>query len=324
MKTVLAVLAVLFLCGTIGCAAYYYQFIKKTADQIYVPLKTQTEKPLTSTVEEHTPPPEADGSPEPGKKAQGLKPVSILLLGVDERENDRGRSDVIILATLHPQKESTLLFNIPRDTRTEIVQHGTVDKINHAYAFGGVDMAVNTVEKFLDTQIPYYLKVNMEGFEQIIDSLGGVEVDNELAFTYDEYQFPKGTIHLTGKMALIYSRMRSDDPRGDLGRNDRQQKVLKSLMAKSKTLTLPGKLDEVLKKLGSSVQTNLTFEEMKKLALEYTPAMHRIESIQVKGTSQYMKNIYYYIVSPQERSRIHSRLQQFTLAEEDLPKHVGR
>lgn len=279
---------------------------------MYVPLKTEKEKPLSPQMEPQQQ--EVAFSPttqDRAKQATPNKSISILLLGVDERENDKGRSDVIIVVTLNPQKESTLLFNIPRDTRTPIIRHGTVDKINHAYAFGGVDMAVETVEEFLATPIPYYVKVNMEGFEQIIDSLGGVEVDNELPFTYDEYQFPKGTIHLTGKTALIYSRMRYDDPRGDLGRNDRQQKIIRAVMEKSRILALPGKLDGFLKQMESVVKTNLTFDEMKKLALEYTPSIHQIESIQVQGTGKLINHTYYYMVSNLEKDRIHSQLQQF-------------
>lgn len=92
----------------------------------------------------------------------------------------------MIFLTVNPAKQSMLMFNIPRDTRTEIIGRGTVDKINHAYAFGGVNMSVKTVEHFLDYPVNYYVRVNMEGFARLIDSLGGVDVDNPFAFSYAE------------------------------------------------------------------------------------------------------------------------------------------
>ncbi|MFP3489657.1 LCP family protein, partial [Staphylococcus sp. SIMBA_130] len=90
--------------------------------------------------------------------------ISILLMGVDERENDQGRSDTMIMITVNPNDNSMMMFNIPRDTRTEIIGRGTVEKMNHAYAYGGVEMAMDTVENFLDVPIDYYFKVNMEAF----------------------------------------------------------------------------------------------------------------------------------------------------------------
>src|SRR5690606_15649276 len=106
-------------------------------------------------------------------------PFSVLMLGVDERAGDKGRSDTMIVITVNSEKNSMEMLSIPRDTRLEIVGKGIDDKINHAYAFGGVEMAMNTVEKFLDIPIDYYIKVNMEGFKDIVDTVGGVSVNND-------------------------------------------------------------------------------------------------------------------------------------------------
>lgn len=95
------------------------------------------------------------------------------------------------------------MVSIPRDTRTEIVGKGTTDKINHAYAFGGVDMAVNTVEKFLDVPVDYYVQVNMESFKDIVDAVGGVTVNNDLNFDYDGYSFKKESLRLMEKKLLL-------------------------------------------------------------------------------------------------------------------------
>ena len=77
-------------------------------------------------------------------------PFSVLLLGVDEREDDRGRSDTMVVMTVNPETQSTKMVSIPRDTYTEIIGRGTTDKINHAYAFGGIEMSMNTTENLLD------------------------------------------------------------------------------------------------------------------------------------------------------------------------------
>ena len=130
------------------------------------------------------------------------EPFSILMLGVDERDGDKGRSDTMIVLTVNPQKKSVKMLSIPRDTRTEIVGHGTQDKINHAFAFGGAKMSMDTVENFLDIPIDYYMKINMEGFKDIVDAVGGVTVQNDLDFSSDGVHFAKGSHTLNGKDAL--------------------------------------------------------------------------------------------------------------------------
>ncbi|HWI49096.1 MAG TPA: LCP family protein, partial [Rummeliibacillus sp.] len=94
---------------------------------------------------------------------QEKQPFSMLLLGVDEREHDKGRSDTIIVLSVNPQTNNTVMVSIPRDTYTTIVGKNMKDKINHAYAFGGIEMSMNSIEKLLDIPIDYVAKVNMEG-----------------------------------------------------------------------------------------------------------------------------------------------------------------
>ena len=122
----------------------------------------------------------------------------------------------MIVLTVNPELKSVKMLSIPRDTRTEIVGHGTTDKINHAYAFGGIPMSMDTVENFLDIPIDYYLEINMESFNDIVNAVGGITVENNLDFTYENVHFAKGTITLDGESALKYSRMRYDNPNGDI------------------------------------------------------------------------------------------------------------
>lgn len=83
------------------------------------------------------------------------------------------------------------IVSIPRDSYTEIIGKGKKDKINHAYAFGGINMAVKTVENFLNIPVDHYIEVNMEGFRDIVDAVGGIEVNNDMEFKYGEH-FNKG------------------------------------------------------------------------------------------------------------------------------------
>src|SRR5690606_4075310 len=164
-------------------------------------------------------------------------PISILLMGVDERSGDAGRTDTLIVVSVNPNTNSMQMLSIPRDTYVELVGRGTQDKINHAYAFGGVDMTIDTVENFLDVPIDYYVKVNMEGLEQIVDALGGIQVESTFAFSYEGSTFEEGTLTLTGEEALRYARMRKGDPKGDFGRQDRQKQVIAGIIDKGANLS---------------------------------------------------------------------------------------
>lgn len=236
-------------------------------------------------------------------------PISILLMGVDERKGDRGRSDSLILLTVNPNKESMEMVSIPRDTRTEIVGKGIQDKINHAYAFGGTEMAINTVENFLDVPVDYFVKVNMESFKDIVDAVGGINVQNSFTFTYSGYTFKEGEIHLDGKEALAYSRMRYEDPRGDFGRQERQRQIIEGVIEKGASISSITKFGEMFKIVENNVKTNLTFDEMWKIQENYKVAINSITQHQIKGSGSMINGVYYYIVSEEDRSVLSSELK---------------
>ncbi|MFS0821427.1 LytR family transcriptional regulator [Bacillus sp. 1P02SD] len=236
-------------------------------------------------------------------------PISILLMGVDERSGDKGRTDSLIVVTVNPNTKSMQMLSIPRDTRVEIVGRGTQDKINHAYAFGGVDMTIDTVENFLDIPIDYYVKVNMEGLQQIVDALGGVQVNSTLAFSYEGASFTEGPQTLNGEEALKYARMRYDDPRGDFGRQDRQKQVIQGIIDKGASFTSVTKIDDILGALGTNVTTDISFDEMKTIQSKYKDARHNIEQYSIDGVGQTLDK-WYWIVSDEERQAVSSRLKQ--------------
>ncbi|MBH0164106.1 LCP family protein [Fictibacillus sp. 7GRE50] len=250
-------------------------------------------------------------TPKPLVEGNNVKPISIMLMGVDERRNDKGRSDTIIIAAVNPNKESMLMFNIPRDTRTEIIGKGYEDKINHAYNVGGSQMALDTAENFLDISLDYYVKVNMESFKDIVDAVGGVEVNNPKSFEYQGNYFPTGYQELNGTEALAYSRMRYQDTKGDLGRNDRQRQIITSIIDKGARVSSITKFDNILDILGNNVKTNITFEEMKNIQQNYKNARNNIESTEIKGNNEKINGVWYYLVKEEERTRIHSLLDSY-------------
>ncbi|MFQ6389141.1 LytR family transcriptional regulator [Priestia aryabhattai] len=292
LKITMAIILVLIL----GIGAYAYS-IWHSVEKTF----TQTHEPLNRDVSEKR-----------SEKVSFSKrdPISILLLGVDQRAGDRGRSDSLILMTVNPKDQSMKMVSIPRDTRTEIVGKGTTDKINHAYAFGGVDMAVNTVEKFLDVPVDYYVQVNMESFKDIVDAVGGVTVNNDLNFDYDGYSFKKGNLTLDGKEALAYSRMRKQDPRGDFGRQMRQRQIIEGVIEEGASVQSLANYGTILDTIGTNVRTNLTFDDMKQIQSNYKDARHNVEQLQVDGKGEKINGIYYYAVSDATRQALSSKLKQ--------------
>src|SRR5690625_4640426 len=117
------------------------------------------------------------------KKVAATESLNILLMGIDARSGDSGRSDALMVLSLDPKNDKMQLISIPRDTRTYIVGKDFDDKINHAYAFGGPDMAIATVENFIDIELDYYVSMNMKGFKELVDQLGTITVYNDIAWS---------------------------------------------------------------------------------------------------------------------------------------------
>ncbi|MFB5195072.1 LytR family transcriptional regulator [Neobacillus sp. KR4-4] len=240
---------------------------------------------------------------------QNKQPFSVLLLGVDQRKGDRGRSDTMIVLSINPKLNSVKMLSIPRDTRTEIVGKGTEDKINHAYAFGGEEMAMNTVEHFLDIPIDYFVRVNMEGFKDIVDAVGGITVNNDLDFSYGGYHFPKGEVTLNGKKALAYTRMRKEDPRGDFGRQIRQRQIIQGVIKEGASLSSLANYSDIFSALGKNVKTNLTFDQMVAIQKNYKSVVSNIDQMTIEGKGTRMNGIYYYVVPADEKERLQTEMK---------------
>lgn len=211
------------------------------------------------------------------------KVFNILLIGCDAREEGgRGRSDSIILISINKESEQLIATSIMRDIYVEIPGHGN-NRINAAYAYGGADLLVETVEKNFKIQIDRYASVDFFVFMDIVDQMGGVDLEisdeeflvanayiNELNELLDE---PYGTDwlpgggphHLNGKQALGYSRIRYVGD-ADFERTKRQRAVLEQIFNKVKDYNLI-ELNTLLNIILPEVTTDLTEGEAITLAL---------------------------------------------------------
>lgn len=238
------------------------------------------------------------------------QPVSLLLLGVDERKGDKGRSDTIIVVTINPTTNSTKMISIPRDTYTEIQGKGISDKINHAYAFGGIDMSTSTVEKFLDIPIDYVVQINMESFKDIIDAIDGITINNVTDFISLGSSFPKGEISLNGDEALSYIRMRYEDPLGDFGRQNRQKLVVQAILRKSASINGVLNYHQIFKTIEDNVRTNMQFKDMTEIQKNYKEAFKEIDQLYFKkGHGQDMKDVWYYMPDKDELKELQNELK---------------
>ncbi|MBK5432906.1 LytR family transcriptional regulator [Bacillus sp. TH25] len=289
---ILGIIGVLIIAG--GVYAYtVYSNVSNTLNTVHKPL-------------------DRDKSDKRDKKVDisDNKPISILLMGVDQEDNGTGRSDSLMLFTLNQKTKSMKITSIPRDSYTEIVGKGKKDKINHAYAFGGIDMAVKTVENFLNVPVDHYIEVNMAGFKDIVDAVGGVDVNNDLEFTSRESHFAKGNIHLNGETALKYTRMRYEDPRGDFGRQMRQRQVIQAVIKKGASVSSLASYGDVLKAIEKNVKTSLTQDQMFDIQKNYKDCMQNSEEIQIPGDGHKAADgIWYYYVPDAAKQDITNKLR---------------
>lgn len=234
-------------------------------------------------------------SANPRAKPVALKnkePFSVLLLGVDERPEDAGRSDSILVATVNPIDDSVKLVSIPRDTLVTIPGYGK-DKVNAAFAYGGINLAVETVENYLNIPINFYTKINMEGMVDLVDAVGGINVDNKYAFELDGVELDVGNFDLNGNQALQYARMRKQDPAGDFGRQERQKEVISKIVKNALSINSLTNFNKIFNAVGKNVETNFTGTELWELAKNYASTANNITNLTLEGPDGFL----YYIPS---------------------------
>lgn len=221
------------------------------------------------------------------------------------------RSDVNLVASVNPKSRKILLTTIPRDSYVPIYGggNGQKDKLTHSGVYG-IDTSVETIEKFLDINIDYYVRVNFNTLIDMVDVLGGIEVDNKEAFSNRGYDFPKGNIELDGKKALVFARERYNLSGGDFDRGRNQERVLKAMIEKMLRPENLLRADKMLEIIEKSAVTNMPKDFMidqinKEIA---ATGSYKINMIDVKGTgsmdlpSYAMPGFKLYMLVPDENS----------------------
>ena len=227
------------------------------------------------------------------------KPMTILLMGVDTGSGSRedqwvGNSDTMILVTVNPQTRETTIMSLERDILTNITQDGeTVQaKLNAAYAQGGAELAIKTIQDLMNIHIDRYAMINMKGLVQLVDKVGGITVNNPFDFDISieenepEYtaKIPPGRQEIDGEQALVYSRMRYQDPEGDYGRQKRQREVIEKIIKKVLTLDGLSNYQGIIEAVSGNMQTNISLDTNSLMQLMgYRDALKNIRMEQLKG-----------------------------------------
>ena len=230
--------------------------------------------------------------------------LNILVLGVDKREDDVGRSDTIFLLSIDPKRQQIFQLSIPRDTRVLIPDHGW-DKINHAYALGGKNLAVRTVERFLGVKIDHVVEIDFKGFYRIVDAIGGVDIKVDKRMYYEDpwdsdgglvIDLRPGMQHMDGKTAITYVRYRDEE--GDIGRITRQQQFLQAVMDKVSSPGIITRLPAIISEVSSAIDSDLSTLELLNLGRFFKDSREKGLSTNmgmIPGGGYYIDGISYWI-----------------------------
>ncbi|WCT58444.1 LCP family protein [Limosilactobacillus vaginalis] len=265
------------------------------------------------------------------KKLQKGEPVSVLAMGTDvgalDRGNTGGNTDSLELFTINPKTKKITMTSIPRDTlvRVPTKEGPTYVKINAAYSIGGPKKTVKAVSELLDVPIDYYAVINMGVLKKVVNTVGGVTVDNPFAFTYEGHHFKKGKQHLNGELALKYSRMRYSDPNNDYGRQKRQQQIIESVIQKFKKSGSIGTANKILDAVKDGVKTNIPVDDIATLYGNYHAAMDNVTTYHFQGQDATIEGVSFQIASPKEINRISKLIRkQLGLKPKKVVNHETR
>lgn len=268
-----------------------------------------------------------------GQVSQAIQdnaPFSVLLMGVDTGSESRteqwvGNSDSMILVTVNPKTEKTTVTSLERDILVELVgpkdndANGLEAKLNAAYASGSAEMALLTVESLLDIEIDYYMQLNMKGLVDLVDALGGITVTNDFDYPIriDDWEpeytatVDPGTHLVNGDQALVYSRMRYDDPEGDYGRQKRQRAVIQKILNKLLALDSISSYRSILRAVSSNMQTDIEISSQTiPSLLTYRGALSNIKNYQLHGEDAEINGGSYQVVTAEHLLETQNRIKK--------------
>ncbi|MGT2906834.1 glycopolymer--peptidoglycan transferase LytR [Streptococcus dentiloxodontae] len=263
------------------------------------------------------------------------KPITILLMGVDTGSATRtdtweGNSDTMLLVTVNPQTKKATMTSLERDLLTTIDGYGQA-KLNAAYADGGADLAIKTIQNVLDIDINYYALINMQGLIDLVDAVGGIEVTNNFDFAISiadnepEYTatIEPGTHTINGEQALVYSRMRYDDPEGDYGRQKRQREVIEKVVSKLLNMDSISSYKSILSSISSNVQTSIDLSDTSTLQslMGYGDAMKNLKSYQLAGSDATIDGASYQVATTENILEVQNRIKK-EIGEEEVTENT--
>lgn len=238
------------------------------------------------------------------------RPVQVLILGVDERNQvDGSRTDTMLL--LRVAQGQVRMLSIPRDTLVHMDGHDD-SKINSAYTYGGADLAKEVAGDLLGLPVDYYVKVNLAGFRHLVDLMGGVQYDVPKAMRYVDptdgtnIDLKPGPQLLDGKKAEQLVRFRHDEIGDDMGRIARQQEFLKAAVSQALTPSRLLKLPQLLYTARSYVETDVPLSEQLNLAQALFAAQKADAVVQetLPGHGDYVDGISFFLVDEEQLDRL--------------------
>ncbi|RLQ93579.1 LCP family protein [Falsibacillus albus] len=312
LKRILFILTIIFL-AIVGYGVYVYYNAMQAINESQVDLKRQGNK--------------SEFREKAVDTAQD--PISILLLGVETYStNGRdGRADTEILVTMDPKKKKMTMVTIPRDSRVNIEHAGEwtgVHKINSAYTYGSLThygedkLQIETVEKLLNVPIDKFVSVGFDGFRDIVDTLGGVDIDIKKGFwernIYDndkKIYFKAGQAHLDGEEALAFVRMRKRAVNVSYSREERQRQFLKAAGGQVLSAGSLFKVGEISDILGKHVDTNLNAKEIYDLEKQFSSMKESsITTLTIDGQNQRIGKTDYFIPEMKSLQDVSDRLRE--------------
>jgi LCP family protein required for cell wall assembly len=272
---IFAVVAVVLLAGA-GAAYGYTKYIEKKMQP-----KKSTLQAVAAVISEPAP----------------AEPVNFLIIGADRNsDGSNGRSDTIIIAHIDFQTKKATLVSIPRDSRVEIPGYG-LDKINAAFSYGGPALAIQTIEQWTGIQINHYAAVDFNGFVNIVDTLGGVDVNVEKRMVDSELGDPieAGPQHMDGITALHYVRFRNTEL-GDFTRIADQQNFAKSLLEQSDKFQTVFKIPALINIMSNNIETDMSVKELLTFANEVRSFKDTdLTTVMLPGTTDNIDGVSYVI-----------------------------
>ena len=185
-------------------------------------------------------------------------PLNVLVLGVDTRPGDEemgSRTDTIMLVQADPKSGDIKLLSVPRDLYVK-VEPGDKDRINAAYNYGGIDQTIDALENYSDVPVDHYATIDFEGFEKVIDAMGGVRVEVGEGQFPEKFRMGEGVQKLNGHKALIFARYRGT-PGADLDRMQRQRELVAALRSEALRWNTVKTLPQIMEVMDENVKTDL-------------------------------------------------------------------